>query len=435
MHKNFSHFLILAAIVIITSTLFSSFYFIAYAQVDTSLLKDSIDKNNIQISALNKEIQDYLTRIANTKGAAKTLKEALALLEGKKLNLQNEISVAKYKITNTQDSIENTTGKIVTVQNKIDILKNGIVSSLKNKNVASPLDNPILTLFTSSKLSVFFETIRTDTNFRDELKNSTDHLKVAKSDLSQDKSDYEKQYKDLLVLKDELDSKKSLVDSNKKETDRLLKDTQNKETLYKQQLALKEKKKKELQAEVLDFESKIKATVNLSTLPKSGSGVLQYPVKNVKVTQYFGNTPFSTQNPQVYNGSGHNGIDFAASVGTSIYSAGDGVVSGSGNSDDACTGVSYGRWILVKHNNGLSTLYAHLSNNLVSDGQRVTAGQKIALSGNTGYSTGPHLHFTVYASDAVHIAGPTEYKSKVCGTYMRIPLAPRNAYLNPLTYL
>jgi murein DD-endopeptidase MepM/ murein hydrolase activator NlpD len=113
----------------------------------------------------------------------------------------------------------------------------------------------------------------------------------------------------------------------------------------------------------------------------------------------------------------------------------DGRVIGVGNSDLACSGVSYGKWILIKHNNGLSTLYAHLSSFDVSQGDSVASGQKIASSGNTGYSTGPHLHFTVYASDAVRVSGPGEYKSKVCGTDLLIPVAPRNGYLNPLTYL
>ena len=122
-------------------------------------------------------------------------------------------------------------------------------------------------------------------------------------------------------------------------------------------------------------------------------------------------------------------------VGTPLLAAAAGTVIGTGNTDAACSGVSYGKWVLIRHTNGLTTLYAHLSVIQSSAGQKVAAGDKIGLSGNTGYSTGPHLHFTVYASDSVHIAGPTEYKSKVCGTYLIMPLAPREGYLNPLSYL
>jgi murein DD-endopeptidase MepM/ murein hydrolase activator NlpD len=144
------------------------------------------------------------------------------------------------------------------------------------------------------------------------------------------------------------------------------------------------------------------------------------------------NASFASQNPQVYNGAGHNGIDFSARIGTAIYSAESGTVLGTGNTDTACNGVSYGKWVLIKHNNGLTTLYAHLSTIQTYAGAKVEARQKIGLSGNTGYSTGPHLHFTVYASDSVKISN---YVSKVCGTTMTMPLAPRAGYLNPLSYL
>ena len=170
----------------------------------------------------------------------------------------------------------------------------------------------------------------------------------------------------------------------------------------------------------------------MSKLPKYGSGVLKYPLTNPIITQYFGNTPFASQNPQVYNGSGHNGIDFGTRVGTPILSALEGTVLGTGNTDASCSGVSYGKWVLIKHPNGLTSLYAHLSSILVKEGDRLATSQKIGLSGNTGYSTGPHLHFTVYASDVVQI---TSYRSKVCGTNMTMPVAPRAGYLNPLTYL
>ena len=93
---------------------------------------------------------------------------------------------------------------------------------------------------------------------------------------------------------------------------------------------------------------------------------------------------------------------------------------------------SYGKWIMLKHANGLSTLYAHLSLQSVSVGQQVATGQILGYSGNTGYTTGPHLHFTVYASSGVQILNR---RSSVCGATYTMPIADLKAYLNPLLYL
>lgn len=65
--------------------------------------------------------------------------------------------------------------------------------------------------------------------------------------------------------------------------------------------------------------------------------------------------------------------------------------------------VQYGRYILVKHNNNLTTLYAHLSRFAVAKGAQVKRGEVIGYSGNTGYAFGPHLHFMVYQSATVQL--------------------------------
>jgi len=94
-------------------------------------------------------------------------------------------------------------------------------------------------------------------------------------------------------------------------------------------------------------------------------------------------------------------------------------------------------YLLIEHDNGLSTLYAHLSRVAVREGERVTRGQEVAYTGNTGYSTGPHLHFEVLVSDAVRVTdGITELRSASCaGAVYRIPLSGYNGKLNPLSFL
>ncbi len=145
------------------------------------------------------------------------------------------------------------------------------------------------------------------------------------------------------------------------------------------------------------------------------------------ITQYFGNTAFSRT--AAYKGQGHNGIDLRASVGTPVKAALTGTVQEINLG--TAPNCQYGKWVLIKHNNGLTTLYAHLSSISVVPGQAVSTGQLIGYSGQTGYATGPHLHFTVYVSSGVTF---TQYKCN-SGASVKLPISPFNGYLNPINYL
>jgi murein DD-endopeptidase MepM/ murein hydrolase activator NlpD len=86
----------------------------------------------------------------------------------------------------------------------------------------------------------------------------------------------------------------------------------------------------------------------------------------------------------------HNGMDMATYRGAPIYAALDGVVVDTGYD------VTYGNYVIISHHSGYQTLYGHMNTIIAHVGQRVTTTTRIGLVGNTGQSTGPHLHFTVY---------------------------------------
>jgi len=90
----------------------------------------------------------------------------------------------------------------------------------------------------------------------------------------------------------------------------------------------------------------------------------------------------------------HDGVDIAAPMGTSVYVASEGVVMRTGYDANG-----YGRFIEVRHPNGMTTLYGHLSRVDVASGTAVSDGERIGLVGSTGRSTGPHLHFEVRRDD------------------------------------
>ncbi len=123
-----------------------------------------------------------------------------------------------------------------------------------------------------------------------------------------------------------------------------------------------------------------------SSKPESSSSSLTWPVPSCHtVTSPFGNRTHPVQGGTKF----HEGIDIGAPKGSTVVAAGSGTVEVAGYSP------YNGNWVKIDHGNGLETLYLHNSSLKVSAGQRVSRGQKIASSGSTGMSTGPHLHFAV----------------------------------------
>ena len=106
----------------------------------------------------------------------------------------------------------------------------------------------------------------------------------------------------------------------------------------------------------------------------------RWPTNEVVLTSKFGNR----------GKDHHDGVDLRAHSGTPVQAAADGKVIYAGAKIRG-----YGRMVVLRHDGKLSTIYAHNSKLLVSTGQKVRRGQRIALSGNTGHSSGPHLHFEV----------------------------------------
>ncbi|MEV0689675.1 M23 family metallopeptidase [Streptomyces sp. NPDC050388] len=111
------------------------------------------------------------------------------------------------------------------------------------------------------------------------------------------------------------------------------------------------------------------------------------PVKNYKLSASF------AQSGGMW-ASKHSGQDYAVPTGTPVHATNSGTVVKAGG-NGAGDGSAYGNAVVIKHGNGMYSQYAHLSSVNVQVGQAVETGQQIALSGNTGNSSGPHLHFEI----------------------------------------
>jgi murein DD-endopeptidase MepM/ murein hydrolase activator NlpD len=135
-------------------------------------------------------------------------------------------------------------------------------------------------------------------------------------------------------------------------------------------------------------------------LPAAGDGTLRWPVDAGVVSSEFGERW----------GKMHKGIDIAADAGEPVYAVAAGEVLYAGN------GLrGYGNVVIVKHDRGVSSLYAHNSELRVKQGDKLVRGQLIALMGSTGHSTGPHVHFEIREGDVAVSPRTLLPKSKLAG--------------------
>ena len=261
-----------------------------------------------------------------------------------------------------------------------------------------------------------------------------DTLKGLQTDLETTVTASQAQKQQLISLQNQLSTQKTAVNANKAAQSSLLTETQNKESNYQKLIAEKKANEQSEQEALIAAESKLNLSVNPGSVPGTAPGILNWPVADPhKITQFFGNTDFAQSHPTVYSGQGHDGLDIGVPIGTPIMAALDGVVKGTGNTDLTCPNASFGKWVFIEHANGLSTMYAHLSVIEATAGEQVTAGEVIGLSGMTGYATGPHVHFGVYATSGSEI---TSFVSAACkGKTYVMPVGSLAAYLNPLNYL
>ena len=125
--------------------------------------------------------------------------------------------------------------------------------------------------------------------------------------------------------------------------------------------------------------------IQIENIESKGFGKILWPVKYGKITSKFGNR----NHPILKSVKFHRGVDIAVSIGTPVYSGIKGRVTFAGRKGN------YGNLVEIEGNNRIKVRYAHLNSIDVVTGQKVSDGEKVAETGNTGMSTGPHLHYEI----------------------------------------
>ncbi len=413
-------------------------------------IKAQIDSHNSKIQAIEAEIAAYQKQLNVLGTQHQTLQTAIKSIDVTRQQTSSQISATQNRISASNLKLNELAYEIADKEDVIRLDKEVLARAFRNIQTATDA-TLIEQLLSSDSLTEAWTIVDATTDLSRALEEHSKDLFVAKTELSAQHSSVASTKDKLSNLNNELKNQKKSLDLAKAEKDKLLSQTKSQESTYQQLITKKRAEQKVFESALAGLESSLKS-VGTASIPHVGKGILAWPFKptfmatcpgksgvlgnNFCITQYFGNTAFATANAQIYNGSGHNAIDMGAPSGTPITAALSGTVMATGNTDSIPGCYSYGKWVVLKHANGLATLYAHLSSIGVSSGQSVTTGDVIGNSGMTGYATGPHLHFTVFASAGVQIMTLKQYRGATtpCAN-ASMPVAPKDAYLNPMSYL
>ena len=368
-----------------------------------------------QINALQSQAEDISDkRDALEAEIAQNKKETTSVVD-QKMALDQQIELTQEEIDNKTEQIHQYNSLISAKQSELDEALNqeSDLFGRYKKRIRSMEEKG-----TMSYWAILFKS----RNFADLLDNINMIAEIATSDqlmmkklqeiaqkISKDRAELEEEKAALVTAQDELEDTQQTLTEQRAESDALIQQLlANKEEMDANE-AYYAQLEEELVAQIAqrekDYDNAVAAEKEAAERAKrqaeqqrqqqssgggssptySGSGWCN-PVAGISVTSAYGYRWHPTQG--YYNF--HSGVDLAASYGQSIYAGRSGTVS------EASYSSVYGYYVVINHGDGYSTLYGHMTNYCVGAGQSVSAGQTIGYAGSTGWSTGPHLHYTVY---------------------------------------
>lgn len=398
-------------------------------------LKQEINERSQRLLDIEKEIAQFEADLKKVGAEKNTLQKAINQLELERKKVQADIRYTEQKIHATDLELSKLILEIEATEADIADQK-AAISEIIRRSYKTEQQTMVEVMLQHKHLSEFWSQLDTMLQVQSSMAEKVANLDSLKLALDEKRGETEDRRGALVDLKDQYGDQSTVLANNKAERSELLAATKNKESEYQKLIKAKQAAREQITAEMRSFEAKLQFILDPNTIPAAGTAVFAWPIKNVIITQYFGGTEFAKRNASVYGGRAyHPGVDFGVPRGTAIHAPLAGTVRATGNTDAVPGCYSWGKWTLIDHANGLSTLYAHQDTIAVTPGQRVATGEIIGYSGNTGYSTGPHLHFTVYAKDGVSVRQFNEIKTSTSCGAATTPVAATEAYLDPMNYL
>ncbi len=351
----------------------------------------AVSSNNATVSGYEAQIKELEQQEEELKKKIEEYEKNTSDAMKLKMSLDEKLSLTYQKITTTQSlvselkaQIEKTEADIAVMQADLDereaIFKERLRLAHEDRNVSY-----LAMLFDADGLVEFFNNIERIGSLLDYDNKLMKKYNESKMELETTRARLNEQVNKQLEYEAELDADKKLLIKQQEEVDALMASMLLEQDELRDQLEQVKRDEEALEKELADYIKKLQEAENKEYMVK---GQLLWPVKSGtrgynKITSRFGHRDLTVNGNDV---SKHKGIDIGVSY-VNIYASGVGKVITSTYSSP------YGYYIIIDHGGGVATLYAHLSELKVVKNQQVDAGDLIGVSGNTGWSTGAHLHF------------------------------------------
>ncbi len=366
-----------------------------------SELKNSIEQKTKELETVNQQIAETQKKLEETEGQGKTLKKEISQVDQKlnQINLgikSSEINISKLKL-----EVESLQYDLKDIRASIDATRAGIIKLFKEL-VKKDRESLLVAFLRGNSLADSINELETAANLNSSLSEKVVSLEILDKQVAENIDSTAKKKSQVEKENENLKNKKSIAASQKIDKQNLLTATKNQEKNYQSLLSELEKQQNSISDEISKFEDQLRASFDPTLLPSKRPGVFAWPILLKKngglayLTQHFGEKSY------LYRGKPHNGTDVGGPLGTPIFAADDGIVLAVDNNDKSSwKKYQYGKYVMIEHGNNITTLYAHLSKQIVKKGDSVKRGDIIGYLGNTGYATGPHLHFGAYWTPSI----------------------------------
>ena len=388
------------------------------------VLDAQIREKNQELQEIQQQINEQQQLLEQTKREKRTVESELSRVNSQIRQIDLGIRSSRLTVEKLDLEIDSLQEEIIKAQESIN-QKAETVTDVLRQVQERDTDSMLVVLLKHDSLSDSLFEIQALNDLNTNLLARISELEEAQSNLSRVLNNATAARHNKSIEQTTLENKRAISEELQIEKKQILSLTQSQEKEFEENLSELEERQLQIAQEIVEIESRLQNQIDFTTLPDKLPGLLTNPVpERYTITQLYGRTPDAVR---FYKSGFHNGIDLAAPVGTKVVAAEDGVVLAAADQDRYCRRGAYGKFVLIKHSTlGLATLYAHLSYISVKKGDIVKRGDLIGNIGNTGLSTGPHLHFTLYDAATVEV-GPSQY----CGPEMPFggPIDPRNYVL------